>query len=182
MAMRILTVLLLTGSLLAAPARTSGPVAEHAGNLGVGRLIADQSFVDLAGKAHRLSELTGQQGLVIAMSSATCPISKRTLPSLASLEKDLATQGLSLLVVNAMAGEKAAEIREQLKAAGLTSPYCHDVDGALAKALGARTTAEVFLLDARRTLRTTRLEAIAAQADYAKAQGTWQLRTQPVTP
>ena len=153
MARRILTVLLLAGSLLAAPARTSGPVPEHAGNLGVGRLIADLSCVDLEGRTRRLSELTGQQGLIIAMSSATCPISKRTLPSLVSLEKDLAAQGLSLLVVNAMAGEKPAEIREQVKAAGLTSPYCHDVDGALAKALGARTTAEVFLLDARRTLR-----------------------------
>ena len=35
------------------------------------------------------------------------------------------------------------------------------------------------LLDARRTLRATLLEAISARADYAKAQGLWQLRTQP---
>ena len=38
------------------------------------------------------------------------------------------------------------------------------------------------LLDARRTLRATRLEAIAAQAEHAKAQGVWQLRTTTVTP
>lgn len=50
----------------------------------------------------------------------------------------------------------------------------------LAYTQGALTLTD--LLDARRTLRTTRLEAIAAQADFAKAQGTWQLRTQPVTP
>ncbi|MBN9342214.1 MAG: TolC family protein, partial [Comamonadaceae bacterium] len=35
------------------------------------------------------------------------------------------------------------------------------------------------LLDARRTLRATLLEAIGAQADYAKAEGLWRLRTQP---
>ena len=35
------------------------------------------------------------------------------------------------------------------------------------------------LLDARRTLRATLLEAIAARADYAKAAGAWTLRTQP---
>ncbi|MBS0294049.1 MAG: TolC family protein [Proteobacteria bacterium] len=35
------------------------------------------------------------------------------------------------------------------------------------------------LLDARRTLRATLLEALAARADYAKAQGSWLLRTQP---
>ncbi len=33
------------------------------------------------------------------------------------------------------------------------------------------------LLDARRTLRTTVLEAVAARADHAKALGAWQLRT-----
>jgi cobalt-zinc-cadmium efflux system outer membrane protein len=38
------------------------------------------------------------------------------------------------------------------------------------------------LLDARRTLRATRLEAISAQAEHAKAQGIWQLRTTSVTP
>lgn len=153
MARLILTALLLAGSLLAAPGRTSGPVPEHAGDLGVGRLIADRTCVDLTGASRRLSTLAGKQGLVIALSSATCPISKRYAPSLVALEKDLAAQGLTLLVVNAMAGEKPEEIRAQVKAAGLTSPYVHDVDGALAKALGARTTAEVFLLDGRRTLR-----------------------------
>jgi cobalt-zinc-cadmium efflux system outer membrane protein len=50
----------------------------------------------------------------------------------------------------------------------------------LAYTQGALTLTD--LLDARRTLRTTRLEAIAAQAEFAKAQGTWQLRTTPATP
>jgi len=35
------------------------------------------------------------------------------------------------------------------------------------------------LLDARRTLRATLLDALAARTDYAKAVGAWQLRTQP---
>ena len=38
------------------------------------------------------------------------------------------------------------------------------------------------LLDARRTLRTIQLDAITAQADLAKAQGTWQLRTTAPAP
>lgn len=37
------------------------------------------------------------------------------------------------------------------------------------------------LLDARRTLRATTLDGLAARADYAKAQGQWLLRTQPQT-
>ncbi len=35
------------------------------------------------------------------------------------------------------------------------------------------------LLDARRTLRATALEALSARLDHAKALGAWQLRTQP---
>ncbi len=35
------------------------------------------------------------------------------------------------------------------------------------------------LLDARRTLRATLLDALIARADFAKADGAWQLRTQP---
>ena len=35
------------------------------------------------------------------------------------------------------------------------------------------------LLDARRTLRATLLEALNARADFAKAAGAWQLRTRP---
>ena len=151
---QFLTLLLATGGLLlAASTRTSGPLIEKAGDLGVGRMIADVAFTDLAGRPHRLTEVGGGKGLVIAMSSSTCPISKRYLPSLRALEKDLSAQGLALLVVNAMAGEKTEDILAQTKEAGLNSAYCHDTDGALAKTLSARTTAEVFLLDARRTLR-----------------------------
>ena len=37
------------------------------------------------------------------------------------------------------------------------------------------------LLDARRTFRSTRIEAIGAQADLSKSQGAWFLRTEPYT-
>lgn len=47
----------------------------------------------------------------------------------------------------------------------------------LAYAKGALPLSD--LLDARRTLRATALEALAARLDHAKALGAWQLRTQP---
>lgn len=49
----------------------------------------------------------------------------------------------------------------------------------LAYSKGAMALTE--LIDARRTLRTTLLEAIAARTDYAKAAGAWQLRNLPLT-
>jgi len=51
-------------------------------------------------------------------------------------------------------------------------------DGAeLAYAKGALSLTD--LLDARRTLRATLLDALSARTEYAKAAGAWQLRTQP---
>ena len=47
----------------------------------------------------------------------------------------------------------------------------------LAYAKGAMPLSD--LLDARRTLRATLLEALAARQEHAKALGAWQLRTQP---
>jgi cobalt-zinc-cadmium efflux system outer membrane protein len=37
------------------------------------------------------------------------------------------------------------------------------------------------VLDARRTLRATQLDAISARIDHAKAALAWRLRTQPLT-
>ena len=47
----------------------------------------------------------------------------------------------------------------------------------LAYGKGAQTLTE--LLDARRSLRASLLDAIACQADFAKAQGSWVLRSHP---
>ncbi len=122
------------------------------GDVGVGRQIADVAFTTLDGKAHKLSEWKSQAGLAIAFTSTTCPVSKRYAPSLARLEKELAARNIALLLVNPFASEKAADIAAANKEQGLTAPYVHDESKAVASALGARTTTEVFLLDAQRTL------------------------------
>ena len=129
---------------------TSGPRLVKAGDVGVGRMIADLSFTDLKGATRKLSDFKAGKGVVIAMTSATCPVSKRYAPSLATLEKELRAQNVALLLVNPYASDKREDIAAQLSAAGIAAPYAHDP--ALAAALGARTTTEVFLLDATRTL------------------------------
>lgn len=131
---------------------TSGPEILKPGDVGIGRMIVDAPFTDLAGKTHRLSELRNSKGIVIIMTSATCPVSKRYIPSVAKLEKELTGKGLALLLVNPFASETAEEIKAQLAEHGLTSPYIHDKEKTLTAALQARTTTEVFLLDATRTL------------------------------
>lgn len=131
---------------------TSGPEILKPGDAGIGRQIPDLSFTTLDGKTASLGGFKEKKGLVVVMTSATCPVSKRYLPSVAALEKELTTQDLALLLVNPFASETADEINAQLTAAGLAAPYVHDTEKKLSALLQARTTTEVFLLDATRTL------------------------------
>ena len=131
---------------------TSGPEVLKPGDVGIGRMIADLSFTTLDGQNASLSGFKAKKGLVILMTSATCPVSKRYVPSVARLQKELAEQNVALLLVNPFASETADEIKSQLTAAGITAAYVHDKEKKLAALLQARTTTEVFLLDATRTL------------------------------
>jgi Ca2+-binding EF-hand superfamily protein/mono/diheme cytochrome c family protein len=131
---------------------TSGPEMLKPGEVGIGRMIDDVKFRTLDGKELSLGSFKDRKGLVIVMTSATCPVSKRYLPSVAKLAAELRDQGLGLLLVNALVSEKPEDIRSQLAAAGVTAPYVHDTEKKLSLALGARTTTEVFLIDAARSL------------------------------
>ncbi len=135
-----------------AKAVVTGPSVIKGGDVGVGRQVADVAFTTLDGKAHRLSELRTRKGVVIAMTSTTCPVSKRYAPSLARLEKELAQQNVALLLVNPFASDKPEDIAAFMKEQGLTAPYVHDSDKSFAAALHARSTTEVLLLDSTRTL------------------------------
>ena len=132
--------------------KAPGPVVQKPGDLGVGRLIADAAFTDLSGQARQLSNFKDIKGVVLAMTSSTCPVSKRYLASLVALDRQLGEKGLTLILVNPYASEKPEEIRAQLAAAGYKGLYVLDQDLKLSRALGARTTTEVFLLDPTRTL------------------------------
>lgn len=136
----------------ATSARTSGPLIENGAELGIGRQMPDVRFEDLAGRTLTLRESLGSRGAAIAFTSLTCPVSKRYLPSLAQLGKNLSDQGLTLIVVDPMPGEKPAEIRARLAEVGLRATGVHDKDGTFAGALGARTATEVFLVDQTLTL------------------------------
>ncbi len=129
---------------------TSGPEILKPGDVGIGRMVADVKFTDMEGKTHRLSEVKNHQGIVFAMTSATCPVSKRFLPTLAKLKSSLAAKNIPLILVNAFGSESGEQIREQLGGEQFT--YVHDTEKSLSRVLGATTTTEVFLIDSKRTL------------------------------
>jgi peroxiredoxin/mono/diheme cytochrome c family protein len=122
------------------------------GEHGIGRMVPELALKDLAGREGKLSIPQGNKGLVIACFSASCPLSNKFAPELARLEKEFAAQKITFLLVSPMAGEQVEDLRKFAATYGLSSPVIPDAQGVLARALGAETTTEVFVLDAARTL------------------------------
>ncbi len=119
---------------------------------GVGRMVDDLTLKTVDSKETKLSTTAGKNGLVIALFSTSCPISRKLAPEMVRLERDLKEQGVALLLVNAPPGQRNDEITKFTSYHGLKSKVALDVDAVLSQALTAATTTEVFLLDASRTL------------------------------
>lgn len=118
----------------------------------VGQRFPNAPVATVQGKKAGLFDFSGQKGLIIAVHSVGCPLSKKYTPRLMSLQKELGAQGISVLVINPMEGDDKASIQAALKKYGLTLPYVKDAKGQLAKLLGAQRTTDVFLFDASQTL------------------------------
>ena len=123
-----------------------------AGECGIGTMIPDASLVDLDGKAHSVSELIAKKAAVFALVSTSCPVSKRTMPSLARLEQEYAARGIAFVLLAPTATDSAEDLRAALKGAGLRAPCLRDPKNTFLATLGARSTTDTFLVDAARTL------------------------------
>src|SRR5438034_787068 len=137
--------LLMVVGQVAAQGVREGPVVIGARDNGVGERVSDLSFVDLEGKAGRLSDYRDQKALVICMTSASCPVARKYGPTLVELRQRFASQGVEFVLINVAPADSAEKIREA--AAGWGGRYVVDRDLTLAGALGATSTTEVFVLD-----------------------------------
>jgi thiol-disulfide isomerase/thioredoxin len=127
------------------PNPKEAPKLRLAGEAGVGRFVPDLAFTDLTGKAGKLSDFKTSKLTVVAFTNSTCPICKKYAPTLKRLEKEWGPKGVSFLFVNPTKTDKPADH-------GFAGRYVHDTQGVIATALGAMTTAEVFVLDSARTM------------------------------
>ena len=81
------------------------------GDHGVGRLIADASFKDVAGTKHRLSSLADQQAIVFAMTSTSCPAQQEVSAHAGPACQRLFAARHQVGVVNPMATDKNPDIQ-----------------------------------------------------------------------
>lgn len=128
------------------------PKRVKANEHGVGAMVPDAPFTDLDGKPRQLSALASGKALVIALTSTSCPIAKRYLLSLAALQRDFSGKEVTFLLVAPTSTDTPEELRGAFKEAGVSATCARDGAGTLSKTLGALSTTDVFVLDARRTL------------------------------
>ena len=121
--------------------------------VGVGRLVPDLTATAVGGRAVSLAALAkSSKAVVVAVTSTSCPLSRKYAPTLAELEAEFAGQGVAFVYVNPVATDDAAAIAKAVAAHGLKGPYLADATGAFAAGLGATSTGDLFVLDAKRTL------------------------------
>ncbi len=122
--------------------------AEH----GVGQFIADLEFQDLRGRMLRLSDFRRSKALVIAMTSTSCPLSRKYLPTLTAMAQQYGQRSVQFVLVNSIRTDDRQAM--QTAAAGLPAgvPYIVDADEALLRRLQVVSTTDVLILDPARTV------------------------------
>ncbi len=141
--------LMLTG--VAAAGDREAPRAVPPQSAGVGRLVPDLTATAVGGKPVALAALAkSSKAVVVAVTSTSCPLSRKYLPTLAKLEAEFGPRGVAFVYVNPVATDDGAAITKAVAAHGLKGAYV--ADAAFAAGLGAISTGDCFVLDAKRTL------------------------------
>jgi len=122
--------------------------AEH----GIGRHVNDLSFNDIAGNKLSLNKYADKRLTVVAMTSTSCPLSRKYLPTLAELVQAWSDKGVHFIAVNCVPTDTRKDMQAAAAVLGPMATYVHDADETLAGHLSALTTTDVFVLDQARTV------------------------------
>lgn len=104
------------------------------------------------GRSFQLASATRFKATVIALTSTSCPVCKKYVPTLAAIEKEYQGKGVQFCFLNTLPSDEIADIRQVIKKHQLKGPYVHDKRDKLNESLEIRTTAEVFVFDWQRKL------------------------------
>jgi len=135
----------------AEPPVRQGPRPVRPGDHGIGRRVGDLACTDLAGVSRSIAAIADGRITVFALTSTSCPISRRYLPRLVELMTS-SGDDVAWVLVNPVATDAAADMRAAAATCAGRSVYVHDPEGRLAAALGAVSTTDVVVLAADRTV------------------------------
>jgi Ca2+-binding EF-hand superfamily protein/peroxiredoxin len=136
---------------LDAPVR-QGPKLLTPGEHGIGRFVPEFDFALLDGTTRKLHDDHGSNLTVIAMTSTSCPLSKKYLHTLVDIHREFAERGVRTILVNCVATDKMEEMKAAAARFSPNVEYTSDNDSQFANHLGATSTTDVFVLDRSHTV------------------------------
>ena len=148
--MKRVSALFLLLSLSCQSSPKSAPLPEK---VEIGTKIESVSFTDIRYLRRTLDDFGEKKGIVLVFTTTGCPVANRYLPRLAKMGKSYRKKGIQFVAVNVGSGDSVVDMASSMVEHKVGFPVVKDWDGEVAKAVGARRTPEVVLLDSDRILR-----------------------------
>ena len=117
-------------------------------------VVKDFTLKDAEGTDFTLYKLSAEKPVTVVIFLATqCPIATDYAERIVTLVKAYEKKNVQFIGINSNKQEKVKEILAYTQKHGFDFPVLKDPENKIADYFGARRTPEVFLLDAKRTLR-----------------------------
>ncbi|MEX2115187.1 MAG: redoxin family protein [Pirellulales bacterium] len=141
--------LAVSSSVLAAEAVTQA----GASGAQIGQPVGKFTFKDIRYLPRELADFGDKKAYVIMFTTLDCPIVQRYLPKIVEMEKEYCEQGVQFVAVNEGVNDAIREVAYQAVRTNAPFPFVKDLDGQVARAVGATRAGEVVVLDADKKLR-----------------------------
>ena len=118
----------------------------------------DFTLPDTEGAEHHLADRAGSPATVVVFTCNHCPYALAWHERIAAVARDYAAREVAVLNVSSNDAERYPadsyeKMQERVRSEGWPMPYLYDESQDVARAYGARTTPDVFVLDAELRLR-----------------------------
>ncbi|MBY0523039.1 MAG: redoxin domain-containing protein [Gemmataceae bacterium] len=152
MANRLRAVLIVTGGLAFLSVLLAYSADAPAGS--VGKKIEGFTLTAPLDKTKvSLADFKDKQAVVVVFVGTECPLNNLYLSRLAELHKEFADKGVAFVAVNANSQDSPERVAEHARKHAIPFPVLKDVGNKVADSFAAQRTPEVFLLDAKATVR-----------------------------
>lgn len=122
-------------------------------NVPIGTKFSDANFTTLNKEAYTLSTLAQQGPVVFVFLSVECPVAQRYAMRLKRMHDEYNGNQVTIVGVYSNENDSVEDVQAYLKRAEYPFPIVKDVDGSLARYLGASMTPQAHLIDTAKVLR-----------------------------
>lgn len=122
-------------------------------NVPIGSKFTDVDFTSIHRDTYSLSSLSKQGPIIFVFLSAECPVAQRYAMRLKRMQREFTNENVTIVGVYSNVNDSVNDVQEYLKKAEYPFPIVKDVNGRIARHLGATMTPQAHLIDTSKVLR-----------------------------